>query len=109
MIGDTIARLQAYQAAGADVLFAPGITSLSDIRSITTSVDRPVNVLVRPGLPTIAELAAVGVARISVGGSFAFGAYAALVDAATELRDAGTYGYGTRVGAHRQTVNDAFR
>ncbi len=106
-LADTIARLQAYQEAGADVLFAPGISSLTDIRSITTSVDRPVNVLVGPGRPTVADLAAAGVARISVGGAFAFAAYSALVDAATELREAGTYDWGTRLGAARRTINDA--
>ncbi|MFI5953330.1 isocitrate lyase/phosphoenolpyruvate mutase family protein [Cryptosporangium sp. NPDC051539] len=92
-LADTIARLQAFQEAGADVLFAPGLTSAADIRAVVTSVDRPVNVLALQGTPPVAELAELGVARISVGGSFAFAALGALVDAATELRDAGTYGY----------------
>src|SRR4051794_34354444 len=87
---DTIARLQAFQEAGADVLFAPGLATLSDVRAVVTSVDRPVNVLARPGGPSVAELAEAGVARISVGGSFAFVAYAAMAAAATELRDQGT-------------------
>jgi 2-methylisocitrate lyase-like PEP mutase family enzyme len=90
---DTIARLQAYQAAGADVLYAPGLSSLSDIRQLVTAVDRPVNVLAMPGTPPVSELGAAGVSRISVGGALAFAALGALVDAATELRDKGTYGY----------------
>ncbi len=66
---DTIVRLQAYQGAGADVLYAPGLTRLDDIRRVVSSVDRPVNVLARPGGPTVSELAGAGVARISVGGA----------------------------------------
>ncbi|HEU0317083.1 MAG TPA: isocitrate lyase/phosphoenolpyruvate mutase family protein [Solirubrobacteraceae bacterium] len=87
---DTIARLQAYQAAGADVLFAPGLTRLDDIRRVVAAVDRPVNVLIRPGGPSVAELAAAGVSRISVGGAFAFAALGAVVEAARELREDGT-------------------
>jgi 2-methylisocitrate lyase-like PEP mutase family enzyme len=83
---DTIARLQRYQEAGADVLYAPGLTQLDDISSVVRSLDRPINVLARPGGPNVAELAAVGVRRISVGGSFAFAALGALVEAARELQ-----------------------
>jgi len=92
-LGDTIARLQAYQEAGADVLFAPGITSASDIRAVVTSVDRPVNVLARGDAPSVSELAELGVSRVSIGGAFAFAALSAVVDAATEFRDQGTYSY----------------
>ena len=60
-LDDTIARLQAFQAAGADVLYAPGITDLEEIRQVVAAVDRPVNVLALPGVPTIAELATIGV------------------------------------------------
>lgn len=99
-LADTITRLQAYQAAGADVLYAPGLTSLADIRQVVTAVDRPVNVLAMPGTPAVSELAGAGVSRVSVGGAFAFAALAALTDAATEFRDKGTYGYlaGTAAG-----------
>jgi 2-methylisocitrate lyase-like PEP mutase family enzyme len=90
---DTIARLQAYQEAGADVLYAPGLTALEDIRQVVSSVDRPVNVLALPGLPPVAELAAAGVARISVGSGFFAAAYGTLAEAGIELRDRGTYGY----------------
>lgn len=107
-LADTIARLQAFQGAGADVLFAPGLRSRDDIAAVVSSVDLPVNVLVMPGCPTIDELAALGVGRISVGGSFAYVALAGLIDAATELRDAGTYGYAARVLDARAAVRDAF-
>ena len=96
-LGDTISRLQAYQDAGADVLFAPGVGRAEDIRTLVANVDRPVNVLPRPGTPPVAELAELGVRRISVGGSFCWAAMAAMVTAATELRDAGTYGYWSAV------------
>jgi len=92
-LDDTIARLQAYAQAGAPVLFAPGLVRIADVRAVVEAVDRPVSFLLRPNGPTVAELAAAGVARISVGGAFAFAALGALVDAATELRDRGTTGY----------------
>lgn len=106
-LADTIARLQAYQAAGADVLYAPGLTSLADIRQVVTAVDRPVNVLAVAGAPSVGELAEAGVSRVSVGGAFAFAALGALVDAATELRDQGTYGYLTGTAAGRRAIQDA--
>lgn len=107
-LDDTIRRLQAYQDAGADVLYAPGPSDPESLRRIVESVDRPVNVLARPGGPTVAVLAQLGAARISVGGSFAFAAYGALVEAATELRDDGSYGYASLAAAGRQGVLDAF-
>ena len=97
-LADTIARLQAYQEAGADVLYAPGLTSLDDIRRVVTSVDRPVNVLATPTAPPVAELAAAGVRRISVGGAFAYTALGAVVTAAKELREQGTYGFWATAG-----------
>jgi 2-methylisocitrate lyase-like PEP mutase family enzyme len=107
-LADTIARLQAFQEAGADVLFAPGLTKLEDIRSVVSSVDRPVNVLALPNGPTVAELGEAGVRRISVGGAFAFAAYGALVEAARELLDKGTYGFWDRASVGRAAVRDAF-
>lgn len=92
-LADTITRLQAFQEAGADVLYAPGLTDIVDIKSVVTSVDRPVNVLTRPGLPPVADLAQAGVARVSVGGAFHQVAMTALAQAAHELRDEGTYGF----------------
>ncbi len=107
-LGDTIARLQAYQAAGADVLYAPGLRRPADIRAVLSNVDSPVNVLVLPGGPTVAELAELGVARISVGGSFAFAALGALVSAARELLDAGTHGYLAQARSGREMADEAF-
>ena len=105
---DTLTRLQAYQEAGADVLFAPGLRTLDDIRAVVSSVDRPVNVLAVPGCPAVDELASVGVARISVGGAFAYAALAGMIDAAGELRDKGTYGFLERVTGARPAIRDAF-
>ena len=82
---------------------------LDDIRELVASVDRPVNVLAGPGCPTVAELAAVGVRRVSVGGAFAFAALGALVDAANELREHGTYGYLERARTGVDAVRQAFR
>ena len=107
-LADTIARLQAYQQAGADVLYAPGLTQIDDIRAVVSEVDRPVNVLAMPAVPPVAELAAAGVSRVSVGGAFAFAALGALVDAATELRDKGTYGYFAGTAAGRDAARAAF-
>jgi 2-methylisocitrate lyase-like PEP mutase family enzyme len=92
-LADTVARLQAFQAAGADVLYAPGLMDLDEIASLVQAVDRPVNVILRPGGPTVGELADVGVARISVGGSFAWVAVAAVAAAARELQEQGTLGF----------------
>jgi 2-methylisocitrate lyase-like PEP mutase family enzyme len=100
-LADTIARLQAFQEAGADVLYAPGLRRLEDISQVVREVDRPVNVLVLEDVPPVAELARAGVSRISVGGAFAFAAIEAVVSAATELREQGTYGFraGSAAGA----------
>jgi 2-methylisocitrate lyase-like PEP mutase family enzyme len=92
-LADTIARLQAYREAGADVLYAPGLTGIGDIRQVVTSVDAPVNVLALPQAPSVAELAEAGVARISIGGGFAYVAMGAVAKAARELREQGTYGF----------------
>jgi 2-methylisocitrate lyase-like PEP mutase family enzyme len=107
-LDDTIARLLAYQEAGADVLYAPGLTSAADIEAVISAVDRPVNVLARGGLPPVSELAALGVSRISVGGAFAFVATAAVVDAANEFREQGTYGFSAATGAGAKAARKAF-
>jgi 2-methylisocitrate lyase-like PEP mutase family enzyme len=107
-LADTIGRLQAYSQAGADVLYAPGLQATEDIRQVLREVDRPVNVLAAPGVPPVAELAQLGVARVSVGGSFAFAALGGLVAAATELRDHGTYGYRTASARGREAAQRAF-
>ena len=108
-LADTIARLQRYAEAGADVLYAPGLRTAEDIRAVVTSVDRPVNVLAFGGVPPVAELAALGVARVSVGGAFAFAAIDALAEAGRELRESGTYGYLARTAAGGKVAVAAFQ
>jgi 2-methylisocitrate lyase-like PEP mutase family enzyme len=107
-LADTIARLQAYQEAGADVLYAPGPTDSAQIRSIVESVDRPVNVLARQGMAPVSELGELGVARISVGGAFAFAAIDALVQAGRELREHGTYDFAARASPGARAAVEAF-
>jgi 2-methylisocitrate lyase-like PEP mutase family enzyme len=93
-LGAAIARLQSFQEAGAHVLFAPHLTEPDDIRTVVAETDRPLNVLARRGMAPIAQLAEAGAARISVGGGFAWVAMGAVVQAARELREDGTYGWG---------------
>jgi 2-methylisocitrate lyase-like PEP mutase family enzyme len=92
-LDDTIRRLQAFERAGAGALFAPGLTSAEDIRTVCASVTKPVNVIVgRAGERfSVAELAALGVRRISVGSALARAALAAFVRAAREIREHGTF------------------
>ena len=104
---DTIARLQAFAQAGADVVFAPGLRGAEQIAAVVQSVDVPVSVLVGPGVPPVAELAALGVRRVSVGGRFAFAAYGALVQAARELQ-AGGYGFSELAARGRDACESAF-
>jgi 2-methylisocitrate lyase-like PEP mutase family enzyme len=92
-LDDTIARLIAYREAGADVLYAPGVVARANIERLVREIGAPVNVLAMAGVPSIAELADVGVRRVSTGGSLAWVAYGALVAAARELREAGTTSY----------------
>jgi 2-methylisocitrate lyase-like PEP mutase family enzyme len=107
-LADTIARLRAYRDAGADVLYAPGLTSLDEIRQVVSAVDRPVNVLALPGGPTVPELAEAGVRRVSVGASFAFAALGAVVEAARELREDGSYGFLQLAKSGRSAARAAF-
>jgi 2-methylisocitrate lyase-like PEP mutase family enzyme len=107
-LDDTIARLQAYERAGADVLFAPGLRAAEDIERVVSSVSLPVNVLVGPGRPTVTELANLGVARTSVGGAFAFAALGAAVEAATELLEDGTYTSLERAATGIRAARSAF-
>jgi 2-methylisocitrate lyase-like PEP mutase family enzyme len=107
-LADTIARLRAYEEAGADVLYAPGITRLEDIRLLVDSVGLPVNVLARPSVPPVDELTKAGVRRISVGGAFAFAALGAAAEAARELIEQGTYGYLEQSSVGLQNARAAF-
>lgn len=107
-LDDTIERLRAYERGGADVLYAPGLTDLQEIKRVVDSVSLPVNVLARPGAPPVAELAEVGVKRISVGGAFAFAALGEVVAAARELREQGTYGFWDTAKVGAQAARSAF-
>jgi 2-methylisocitrate lyase-like PEP mutase family enzyme len=95
---DTIRRLQAYQEAGAVVLYAPGLTTAEQIRSVVTSVDRPVNVVM--GLAgagfTLDQLSELGVARVSVGSALARRALAAVLEGAREMAERGTFGFASK-------------
>ena len=107
-LGDTIARLQAFQEAGADVLYAPGLDRPEDIRELVAAVDLPVNVLARRGVPPVPALGELGVKRVSVGGAFAFAALGAVIDAARELTGEGTYGFTELSAVGAKAARSAF-
>jgi len=108
-LADTIARLQAYQEAGADVLYAPAIVDLDVVRSIVAEVDRPLNVLIMPGGPTVPELFEAGATRVSVGNAMAAAAQDALVQAAREILDEGTHEFWARAVRSMRTVHTALK
>ena len=85
---DTIERLQAFQAVGADVLYAPGLRNVAEIKAVCDAVSNPVNVLAVPHL-TVPAIAAAGARRISVGGALTWVAAKAAADVATAMRDSG--------------------
>lgn len=97
-LDDTIRRLQAFEAAGADALYAPGLTKAEDIRLVCKSVSNPVNVVMglRSGGFSVAELAALGVRRISVGSSLSRAALTSFVAAAKEMKELGTFTFAER-------------
>jgi 2-methylisocitrate lyase-like PEP mutase family enzyme len=109
-LGDTIKRLQAYQVAGADVLYAPGVTSRDDIAALVSSVDRPVNVLM--GLKgvslSLVDLSALGVKRVSVGSALARTAYSAFLRASREMREHGTFTFAEEAASSSE-IGDLFR
>lgn len=92
-LDDTIARLIAYRDAGADCVYAPGLSTVEQIAAVVAAVQMPVNVLALPGGPSVAEIGDAGARRVSVGGSLASTAYGALMVGARELRDHGTSTY----------------
>jgi 2-methylisocitrate lyase-like PEP mutase family enzyme len=100
---DTIKPLQAYQGAGADVLYAPGLMSAEDIASVVSSVDRPVNVVM--GLQgaqlSLAALSAIGVKRVSVGSALSRAALGASLRAAREMREHGTFAFADEAVSYR--------
>jgi 2-methylisocitrate lyase-like PEP mutase family enzyme len=106
---DTIKRLRAYQEAGADVLYAPGLASKDDITAVVKSVDRPVNVLM--GLQgvqlSLAELSEIGVRRVSVGSALSRTALGAFLRAATEMREQGTFTFASQAVSPKQ-MNSIF-
>lgn len=97
-LDDTIRRLQAFEAAGADALFAPGLVTADQIRTLCRSVTRPVNVVMglKSGFFSVAELAELGVRRISLGSSLSRAALTAFVEAAREMREKGTFEFAKR-------------
>ncbi len=103
---DTLRRLQAFERAGADVLFAPGLPNLDAIRTVCAELGRPVNVVqgFSGGTYTLADLEAAGVRRVSVGGSFVRAALTALRDAATEVKERGTFDYVDRIMTTAETA-----
>jgi len=90
VLDDTIARLRAFEDAGADVLYAPGLRTVDEIRAVCKAVSKPVNVLAIPGL-SFADLVAAGARRVSVGGSLTWVAVRAMADAAEAIRDRGDF------------------
>jgi 2-methylisocitrate lyase-like PEP mutase family enzyme len=96
---DTIRRLQAYQEAGADVLYAPGLTRSEEIAEIVRSVDRPVNVLAGAGM-SVSELESIGVKRISVGSALARAALGEFLRSAEEMKERGTFTFGQRAAGY---------
>lgn len=108
-LADTIRRLQAFQEAGADVLYAPGLATREEIEAVVGAVDRPVNVVM--GLVgarfTVEELGEIGVKRISVGGSLARAALGGFLRAAREIKDQGSFGYADDAVPHKE-INALF-
>lgn len=107
-LADTIARLQAYEAAGAHVVYAPGLARVEDIRTVVDAVGVPVNALLRAGGPSVPELAAAGAARVTVGGALAYAALGAVVEMAWELREGGTASYGRLSAVGAKAARAAF-
>jgi 2-methylisocitrate lyase-like PEP mutase family enzyme len=107
---DTIRRLQAYQAAGADVLYAPGLTSKDEIAAVVRAVDRPVNVVMGlQGVPlSLADLSAMGVKRVSVGSALSRAALGAFLRAAREMREHGTFAFAEEAVKIAE-INELFR
>ena len=103
-LDDTIRRLQAFETAGADVLYAPGLADLETIRTVCAAVSRPVNVVMglSGGSFSVDELAAVGVRRISVGGSLSRAALGALIRGAREIKEKGTFIFASDAVPHTE-------
>lgn len=94
MFDEAVSRANAYYAAGARCVYVPGVADADLVQQLTNAIDGPLNILAEPTSPSTAELQAMGVARVSIGGSLARACLNLVENAAAELRDAGTYGYG---------------
>jgi 2-methylisocitrate lyase-like PEP mutase family enzyme len=111
-LDDVIARLQAFEAAGADVLFAPGLPNMAAVAAVCSSVGKPVNVLVYGKLAahSVKEFAEAGAARLSLGGALAFSAYGAMVEMAQSIRSSGRFQslgeHRTGIGAIKKIIGD---
>jgi len=107
LLEQALERAAAYLAAGASGVFVPGVTDLETVAALTKGIDGPVNILAGPGAPPVAELAAAGVARVSLGSDVAVAAYALMARATEELLTAGTYG-AVEGGLTYGSLNQAF-
>jgi 2-methylisocitrate lyase-like PEP mutase family enzyme len=109
-LANTIKRLQAYAEAGADVLFAPGLTRMEDIASLVTAVDRPVNVIagLQGSRLNVAELSVIGVKRISVGSALSRAALGAFLRAAGEMKTHGTFTFADEAVSYLE-ISDMFK
>jgi 2-methylisocitrate lyase-like PEP mutase family enzyme len=107
-LDDTIARLRAFEAAGADVLYAPAVSGVAELERLLAAVSIPVNVLALPDAPEVSELAKLGVARVSVGSGFFRSAMGALVVAGRGLLDEGSYGFWGLAGRDGDVIHEAF-
>ena len=101
-------RLQRFQDAGADVLFAPGLRAADDISAVLRSIDRPLSLMAMPGVPSVRELGDLGVARVSLASWFAYAALEGVRSAASEVLDHGTFGFMDDLGPLRQIVAERF-
>ncbi|MGH2631653.1 MAG: isocitrate lyase/PEP mutase family protein [Actinomycetota bacterium] len=101
-LDDTIARLRSYEAAGADVLYAPGLSTATEIRAVCDAVSKPVNVLAHPAL-SMAEIVDAGARRVSVGGALAWSAINAMVAAASAIHDRGDF---SMLGSSPSSIDD---
>ena len=103
-LNDTVERLRSYAAAGAHVVYAPGLVNIDQLARVVDDTERPVNALLIPGGATVAELKEIGVRRLSTGGALAFVAYGAAARAARELQTEGTQSYasGALTGEERE-------
>jgi 2-methylisocitrate lyase-like PEP mutase family enzyme len=91
-LGEAVGRANLYRAAGADCVFVPGVIDAATIVELVRQIDAPINIMARPGAPTLAQLGQLGVARVSFGPAVALAALAATQRVALELLGAGTYG-----------------